>query len=105
MGQTRGMGTARISDSGMPGCGDAQPATPCHISPPRPRAVQSPPPPELHPMSRIHHVSEATFRTLLASGAIRPASLDDVLGTHHNRPLYRHPRTQAWFVQTLGAQQ
>jgi len=49
-------------------------------------------------MRRPVPVTSEQFRRLLAVKAIRPASLDDVLGTHHKRSLYRHPNTGAYFV-------
>lgn len=49
-------------------------------------------------VSRERKVSPNEFRRLLAARLIRPASLDDVLGTHHKRPLYRHPNTGQWYV-------
>lgn len=41
---------------------------------------------------------EGEFRLLLAAKKIRPASLEDVHGTHHQRPLYRHPRTGQYYT-------
>lgn len=38
------------------------------------------------------------FRELLRNKRIRPASLEDVCGTHHRRALYRHPNTQQYWV-------
>ena len=35
---------------------------------------------------------------MLAARLIRPASLEDVCGTHHKRPLFRHPRTGQWYT-------
>ena len=43
-------------------------------------------------------VTPEQFRALLAGKMIRGASLDDVLGTHHQRPLYMHPTTGEWYV-------
>lgn len=43
-------------------------------------------------------VTEAEFRELLGNKLIRPASLEDVHGTHHRRALYRHPNTQQYYV-------
>lgn len=44
-------------------------------------------------------VSKDEFIALLRNGKIRPASLEDVYGTHHKRTLYRHPNTGEWFVE------
>ena len=51
-------------------------------------------------IKRLVVVTEQEFRTLLGSKLIRPASLEDVSGTHHSRPLYKHPRTKQYFVTT-----
>ena len=49
---------------------------------------------------RIKHVSETGFKhMLLRDKIIRPASLEDVYGTHHKRSLYRHPNTKQIYVQ------
>ena len=49
---------------------------------------------------RLVFVSEAGFQhMLLRDRIIRPASLDDVLGTHHQRDLYRHPNTKQFYVK------
>jgi hypothetical protein len=45
-------------------------------------------------------LDEEEFKQLLTAKSIRPASLEDVMGTHHKRPLVRHPRTGQWFVLT-----
>lgn len=47
---------------------------------------------------RLQVVTEAEFRELLRAKLIRPASLEDVNGTHHKRNLYRHPNTQQYYV-------
>jgi hypothetical protein len=47
---------------------------------------------------RILTVSVAEFKRLLETKHIRPASLEDVNGTHHTRALYRHPNTKQWYV-------
>lgn len=52
------------------------------------------------PTKRLVAVTEQEFRTLLGSKLIRPASLEDVRGTHHSRSLYRHPRTKQYWVAT-----
>lgn len=47
---------------------------------------------------RERKVSPEEFKLLLWSKRIRPASLDDVRGTHHRRALYVHPSTGQWYV-------
>lgn len=49
-------------------------------------------------MSRIRQVDVEEFKRLLADRLIRPASLQDVEGLHHNRALYKHPNTGQFFV-------
>lgn len=49
--------------------------------------------------NRLVDVTPEVFKALLFSKAIRPASLEDVYGTHHKRPLYRHPNTNAYYVE------
>lgn len=51
-------------------------------------------------MNREFEITEEEFRLLLAAKKIRPASLEDVHGTHHKRPLYRHPRTGQFYTTT-----
>jgi len=51
----------------------------------------------MHQRYRSTTVEE--FKSLLQAGAIRPASLEDVHGTHHSRGLYRHPNTGQWYVE------
>lgn len=46
----------------------------------------------------VTSVTEAEFRELLRHKRIRPASLEDVHGTHHRRALYRHPNTHQYYV-------
>lgn len=53
---------------------------------------------------RLVAVTEQEFRALLGSKLIRPASLEDVSGTHHSRPLYLHPRTKQYWVATKPPQ-
>jgi hypothetical protein len=48
---------------------------------------------------RLKDITEAEFRALLSAKKIRPASLEDVNGTHHRRPLYKHPRTSQYYVE------
>ena len=50
-------------------------------------------------MSRLKTVTEEEFKLLLRAKKIRPASLEDVHGTHHSRPLYKHPRTGEFYVE------
>lgn len=50
-------------------------------------------------MTRLQQVTVDEFKRLLAEKRIRPASLEDVNGTHHQRPLYKHPNTQQYWVQ------
>jgi hypothetical protein len=40
------------------------------------------------------------FKNLLSKKQIRPASLDDVWGTHHERPIYLHPNTKQPYVKS-----
>jgi hypothetical protein len=40
------------------------------------------------------------FKILLSKKQIRPASLDDVWGTQHDRPIYLHPNTKQPYVKT-----
>lgn len=49
-------------------------------------------------MKRLLEVSVEEFKKLLTQRKIRPASLEDVNGTHHKRPLYRHPNTGQYYV-------
>ena len=51
---------------------------------------------------RTKVVTPDEFRALLKAKLIRAASLYDVEGTHHTRPLYRHPNTGDWFVAVPG---
>ena len=44
-------------------------------------------------------VSVEEFKRLLKAKEIRPASKDDVFGTHHKRPLYKHPNTGQYYVK------
>lgn len=47
---------------------------------------------------RLQVVSTEEFRQLLTAKQIRPASLEDVHGTHHQRPLFKHPNTGQYYV-------
>lgn len=49
-------------------------------------------------MIRLQDITEEEFRRLLLAKLIRPSSLEDVHGTHHQRPLYRHPRTGQYYT-------
>ncbi len=48
---------------------------------------------------REKKITAEEFKQLLRDKQIRPASLEDVYGTHHKRSLYKHPNTGAWFVE------
>jgi len=50
-------------------------------------------------VDRVVNITKEDFRALLSAKAIRPASLEDVYGTHHKRPLYRHPNTNDYYVE------
>jgi hypothetical protein len=50
------------------------------------------------PLNHCRHIDRDTFRRWLAARQIRPASLADMWGTHHNRPVYAHPNTGQPFV-------
>ena len=43
-------------------------------------------------------IEKDAFIRLLQAKMIRPASLEDVHGTHHSRPIYLHPNTRQPFV-------
>lgn len=47
---------------------------------------------------RILNWHPSMFQIALRARTIRPASLDDVEGTHHKRKLVRHPNTNDWYV-------
>lgn len=49
-------------------------------------------------MNTVYHVDVYVFKRWLQAKQIRPASLEDVAGTHHSRPLYKHPATDSLFV-------
>lgn len=49
-------------------------------------------------LKHVKHVSRETFKKWLDEKQIRPASLEDMWGTHHNRPCYAHPVTGQPFV-------
>lgn len=50
-------------------------------------------------MRRFIETTPEKFKELLISKKIRPASLEDVSGTHHKRNLYKHPNTQQYYVE------
>ena len=50
---------------------------------------------------RLKDIELDEFKRSLRLGLIRPASLDDVMGTHHNRSLYRHPNTNQYYVDVV----
>ena len=50
--------------------------------------------------ARVSEMSSIEWRIALLERTIRPASLDDVWGTHHQRPLYKHPNTGQWYTTT-----
>jgi hypothetical protein len=39
------------------------------------------------------------FKSMLQNKEIRPASLEDVWGTHHKRAIYLHPNTKQPYVK------
>lgn len=43
-------------------------------------------------------VSVDEFKSLLTSRKIRLATLNDMMGTHSQKPLYLHPNTGVWFI-------
>lgn len=47
---------------------------------------------------RLKEVSVEEFKKLLNQKLIRPASLQDVEGLHHQRDLYKHPNTGQYYV-------
>lgn len=51
-------------------------------------------------MKKPIEVSEDEFKRMLAAKEIRPASLEDHYNTHHDRPIYKHPRTGQRYVRT-----
>lgn len=50
--------------------------------------------------TRQQLVTKEEFKALMTNRQIRPASLQDVEGIHHQRPLYQHPNTKQWWVAT-----
>ena len=54
--------------------------------------------PKFNCPARVLDVTTEEFIRLLQGKVIRPASLDDVHGTHHKRSLFRHPTTRQFFV-------
>ena len=55
-------------------------------------------------MNYCRHVDRDTFKQWLAEKQIRPASLEDMYGTHHKRPVYAHPNTGQPFVSLPGTE-
>jgi len=51
---------------------------------------------------RLRDISEEEFKRMLLAREIRPASLEDVNGTHHERPLFKHPRTGQFYTTVKG---
>lgn len=49
--------------------------------------------------SRIREIEPEEFKAFMRAKVIRPASLEDVYGTHHRRTLYRHPNTGQFWVE------
>jgi hypothetical protein len=47
---------------------------------------------------RVVKTTPEEFKKLLLTKKIRPASLNDVHGTHHKKKLYKHPNTQQYYV-------
>lgn len=50
-------------------------------------------------MRRPRAITPEQFIALLRAKRIRPASLQDVEGLHHKRPLYLHPNTKQPWVE------
>lgn len=50
-------------------------------------------------MARLKVIPVDEFKALLKASKIRPASLEDVHGTHHQRNLYRHPNNNQFYVE------
>lgn len=50
-------------------------------------------------MKKPTPVTVEEFKSMLLTKKIRPASLEDVWGTHHNRPIYLHPNTKQPYVK------
>lgn len=50
-------------------------------------------------MKRLKETTVEEFKEMLKAKKIRPASLEDVNGTHHSRPLYKHPNTGQYYTQ------
>lgn len=48
---------------------------------------------------RLQHVSVDEFKQMVNDRTIRSACMEDILGTHHQKPLYRHPNTGHLWVQ------
>jgi hypothetical protein len=52
-------------------------------------------------MKTPKEISTEDFKRMLKNVEIRPASLEDVWGTHHDRPVFLHPNTKQPFVKTM----
>jgi hypothetical protein len=52
-----------------------------------------------HDMKTPTPVTVEEFKTMLLKKEIRPASLEDVWGTHHSRLIYLHPNTKQPYVK------
>jgi hypothetical protein len=50
-------------------------------------------------LKEVIEISVDEFKKMLKNKEIRPASLEDIWGTHHNRPIYQHPNTKQPFVK------
>lgn len=48
---------------------------------------------------RLKTVSTEEFKQMVNNRTIRSASMEDILGTHHQKPLYQHPNTGYLWVQ------
>lgn len=55
-------------------------------------------------MNKPITIDKEQFKIWLSEGQIRPASLEDVWGTHHNRPCYSHPNTGQPYVAVKGTE-
>lgn len=54
-------------------------------------------------MKVVRHVDKPTFKAWMEKKLIRPASLEDVWGTHHDRRIWAHPNTGTPFVSVDNA--
>lgn len=51
--------------------------------------------------SRVEVWGEAMFMLALQQGTIRPASPEDMHGTHRKRTVVQHPHTNKWWVRKV----